>query len=225
MKKNVIITRSYDENLILAEKIRGLGLNPILSPMLSHDSVSCDFTQFQDYTDVIITSKFAAHIISRNYPYNIDAWVVGEESAELLSHNDKINVRANYDSVSELIQALQDKKKKFLYLSGDNISQEILFAERRVIYKTEYAQILSDETLEIIKENKADFLMFYSKNSAVNFIDLVKSYKSLQNLQNSVVIAISKEVGSVLKAYVKDVFFPARPNANKMLELLCAKNL
>lgn len=225
MPKNVIITRSQDESLILARKISELGLNPILSPMLSHESVLSDFTQFQDYTDLIITSKFAAHIISKYYPYNVDAWVVGEESSELLSHNDKINVRANYDSVTGLIEALKDTQKKFLYLSGDNISQEILFSERQVIYKTEYAKILSDEALEIIQKNRADYIMFYSKNSAVNFIDLVKRYKSLQNLRNSVVIAISNEVGYVLQAYVKDVFCPAKPTANKMLELLCAKKL
>jgi len=225
MQKNVIITRSHDENLILAQKVKELGLKPVLSPMLSHEAVLCDFTQFQNYTDIIITSKFASHIICKHYPYNVDAWVVGEESSELLSHNDKINVRANYDSVMELIEALRDTQKKFLYLSGNNISQDILFADRQVIYQTEYTKILSDEVLEIIQKNRANFIMFYSKNSAVNFIDLVKRYKSLQNLRNSVVIAISNEVGSVLKAYVKDVFYSAKPTANKMLELLCAKKL
>ena len=224
MQTNVIITRTDDENLILAQKIKVLGGKPICAPMLSHKVVVSDFVQFQNYTDIIVTSKFAARIISKAYPVTVDAWVVGEESGELLDCNRNINVRACYDSVLECIEALQNTQNKFLYLSGDHISHEIFFADRQVIYHTEYAKILSWGVLETIRTKSAHFIMFYSKNSAVNFIDLVKRYKLLQSLRNSAVIAISKEVAAILTSYVKEVFYPAKPTAHEMLELLCAKS-
>jgi uroporphyrinogen-III synthase len=220
MKKNVIITRSYEENLILSEKIKKLNLNPIFSPMISHTIASFDFAEFRDYTDLIITSKFAAQIISEYYPHKVNAWVVGEESRDIMQKNVNINVANTYDTVLALIASLESKQNKFLYLAGNYISQNIDFADKKVIYTTEYASILSDDVIEIIQNDKADFLMFYSKNSAVNFIDLVKRYKHLQNLKNSVVIAISKEVGDVLKGYVNQILYPKSPNADQMLELL-----
>lgn len=220
MKKNVIITRTHEENLILAKKINKLGLNPISSPMLSHTINLSNFAEFEDYTDLIITSKFAAQIISKYYPYKVNAWVVGEESSDIIQKNVNIKLKNTYETVFELIKSLQSKKNKFLYLAGNYTSQDIAFADKQVIYTTEYASILSDDVIETMQKDKADFLMFYSKNSAVNFIDLVKCYKRLQNLQNSVVIAISKEVGDVLKGYVKEILCPKSPSANQMLELL-----
>ena len=221
MKKNVIITRSKEENIILAQKITALCFNPISSSMISHEIITCDFTRFKPYTHLIITSKFAAQIVSEHYPYNIDAYVVGDESAKIVSRNKMVHVKKIYDNLSSLQEAVRNNEStRFLYLSGNHISDEIPFTDRYIIYNTEYAKSLSPDALEIIHQNRADFVMLYSKNSAQNFIDLIKSHIHLQNLQNSVVIAMSSEVGDVLKPYVKDVLYPKRPNADEMLKLL-----
>ena len=113
-----------------------------------------------------------------------------------------------------------DDDNTFLYLSGNHISQEIPFAHRHIIYNTHYSKELPSEVVKIMEQSRADFIMLYSKNSASNFIDLVKRYKSLQNLQNSVVIAISEEVADIVKAYVQDVFFPKKPDADEMILIL-----
>lgn len=220
MQKNVIITRSHEENVMLTQKIKVLGLKPIASSMLSYKVVLCDFTKFKTYTDLVITSKFAAQIVAAGYPYNINAYVVGDESAEILRQNQKIHVKEVYDSISSLQRVVGLSPDNTLYLSGNHISEEIPFVDRHIIYNTEYAKSLSPAALEIICQNRVDFLMFYSKNSAQNFIALLKPHIHLQNLQNSVVIAISREVADVLVAYVKDVLYPERPNAAEMIELL-----
>ena len=219
MKKNVIITRSYEDNVILAQKITELNLNSISSSMISHNIIACDFLKFQSYSNLIITSKFAAQIIAEHYPYDVDVYVVGEESADVLRRNKKLRVKEVYDKVVSLREAMKDVIMP-LYLSGNHISEEISCADRYVIYNTEYAKILSSDAIEVISKNNVDFVMFYSKNSAQNFIDLIKAYNYLQNLQNSVVIAISQEVGDVVKAHVKNVLFPSKPNTAGMIELL-----
>ena len=218
--RNVIITRSHSDNSILSQKITALGLNPISSPMISHTMIPYDFYLFKPYKDLIVTSKFAAQIISKHYPYDINAYVVGDESAEILALNPQIHVKNIYDTIDSLLEKLPDFSTKPLYLSGNYISSALPFADRNIIYNTEYACAISSKALKIIGQNKADFLMFYSKNSAQNFIDLIKDDIHLQNLQNSVVIAISQEVGTELREYVKDVLVPDRPNAEEMLGLL-----
>ena len=266
MIKNVFLTRSLEENLILVKKIKELKLHPILAPMLSYEKLQYDFGQFENYKNIIITSKFAAKMVSEDYPYEVNAFVVGEESAEILKRNGKINVQGVYDNVEELIEnrvvipakalvasrdlmrsrvkpgmttlglgmtikkelgprfrgddGWSDDDNTFLYLSGNHISQEIPFAHRHIIYNTHYSKELPSEVVKIMEQSRADFIMLYSKNSASNFIDLVKRYKSLQNLQNSVVIAISEEVADIVKAYVQDVFFPKKPDADEMILIL-----
>ena len=222
--KNVIITRSYEDNAILAPKIAELNLNSISSPMIAHKILPCDFAQFESYKNLIITSKFAAQIVAEHYLHNVDAYVVGDESAEVLRKNEKVRVMGVYDDVASLQHpgrhSALDAERYALYLSGNHITAEIPFADRHIIYNAEYAMAISSEALDIIAQNQANFLMFYSKNSAQNFIDLIKPHIHLQNLQNSVVIAISKEVGDVVRTYVEDVLVPEKPSAAGMLELL-----
>ena len=219
MEKNVIITRCKEENVILSRKIQEIGYIPIASPMISYKVVLCDFAKFKSYSNLIVTSKFAAQIIAEHYPYDVNAYVVGVESANILGKNNKIHVVGVYDGVAALLEALYNSQK-YLYCSGNHISMDIPLADRCIIYNTEYADSLSKEAMDIISQNRADFIMFYSKNSAQNFIDLIKNHIHLQNLQNSVVIAISEEVGSILGGYVKNVLFPKNPNADEMLALL-----
>lgn len=224
MLKNVLITRSAEENLILSQKIKELGLNPLSTPMLSYEQLQYNFAKFAFYKNMIVTSKFAAKIVADGYTYHIKAFVVGEESAEILRSNKNIEVAGVYDNVEGLIGKNSTcNDVDTVYFSGNYISHEIPFATRYIIYNTHYTKEFSKNMLETIAQGRADFIMLYSKNSAINFIDLIKRYKSLQNLQNSVVIAISKEVADIVQDYVKRVFFPKKPNADEMIEIL--KNL
>lgn len=221
MKKTVVITRSYEDNIILAQKITALNLHPVSSPMIAHKLIACDFAKFKLYQNLIITSKFAAQIVAERYLCNVDAYVVGEESAGILRKNNLVNIKKIYDNVEALSYELHEMKNdRALYLSGDHITEELTFADRYVIYNTEYAKSISPEVLSIISKNQANFIMVYSKNTAENFIDLIKPHIHLQNLQNSVVIAISKEVGHVMKSYVRYVLFPRKPSSTEMFELL-----
>lgn len=221
MKTNVILTRIQEENSILAAKISILGFNPISSPMLSYEIIDSDFSNFSNYTDIIITSKFAAKIISRRYMNNVKAWVVGEESAALLQTNDHIDIMGVYKNVENMVLSLPNfTDGKAIYFSGDHITQEIPFIDRYVVYNTVYSKKLTDETLEITQQNKAHFIMIYSSNNGQNFMNLVKNYNLLQNIQNSVVIAISDEVGKILKPYVRNTLFPQYPSSEEMIKLL-----
>lgn len=221
MKTNVILTRSLEENNILAAKISTLGFNPISSPMLSYETLNSDFSRFSKYTDIIITSKFAAKIIAQHYMYDVKAWVVGKESAALLQTNKCIDIPGVYKNVEDMVSSLPNfMHGSAVYFSGDHITQEIPFIDRYVVYNTEYSSKLTDETLDITKQNKAHFIMVYSSASVQNFMNLVKNYNLLQNLKNSVVIAISDEVGKILKPYVRDILSPKYPGSEEMIKLL-----
>lgn len=222
MQKNVIITRSAEENKVLAQNIMELGANPIESSMLRHviiPEVFKNLQKLESYQYLIITSKFAARLVSKHYHKNISAYIVGEESAKIIGLNPYININGVYNTISDLKNSFIPDGKNTLYLSGNHISEEIPFAHRIVIYNTNYAENLSSEALNLLEKNSAEVIMFYSKNSAENFITLIKSKGGiiLQNLKNSVVIALSKEIGSVLEKYVKHVLFPEIPNADAML--------
>jgi uroporphyrinogen-III synthase len=222
-QNNVLLTRSIEENAMVIDRVREMGFGVMHAPMISYTKFPCDFSQFFKIHNIIITSKFAAKIVSESYLYNVNAWVVGEESANILSANPKIKVQYIADNVMDLMDHyIHDGHhlSKIIYFSGDNITQDIPFATRHILYSSSYAAVLSEDSVYAIKSDNVDVIMLYSQKSALNLLELMERYNLLQNIQNSVVIAISKDVGKAFESYVQDVLIPDNPSSIEMLQVL-----
>lgn len=220
--KRILLTRSEEENNKIACRLKGFEV--LSCPMIFYKDLEVDWQSFKGFSYLIITSKYAAELVSKNYPFEIIAYVVGEESAKLLSKNTNISLGGIFEDVdslyssSGLLRQLSELpcNDEQLYLSGNHITKEISFATRKEIYHTQYASKI-DVTLFI---DPIDYVLIYSKNSANNLISLLKKHNLLQRIENSVSISISKNVSDVLKGYVSKSLYPKKPIADEMLELL-----
>ncbi len=242
--KKILLTRSENENQILSGEVSRLGFIPILTPMISYEKLPVDFIQFRDGLDIIITSKFAAKIIAENYHYNANCFVVGEESASILKLNPKLNIKYIAEAAEELVlilpsfsgltrEPINDKwvlgsvpeddgnvlNDRIIYFSGNIITTDFESAKRHVIYNVEYPDSLDENTIQEIKKG-IKYIFLYSKNCASNLILLLKRHNLLQNIKNSVVIAMSSGVASEYEGYVSTILFPAKPKASEILRLL-----
>lgn len=223
-KKTILLTRSHRENLLLENSLKPFSQFHIINlPIITHEVIDIDFANLKTYSNFIITSKFAAELVSNHIQFQCNIFVVGEESANILKQNFNIRIVKTYFTVQDLILDLSNHKSEYLYLSGNIISQDIPFAKRMVIYNTNYLDHISEETINLINNNAIDLILFYSKNTALQFINLFKYYNLLQKITNSDVIAISKDVGQILAPYVKSVSFPKYPNAHAMIDLIFGK--
>jgi len=223
--QKILLTRSVDENEILSRELLELGFEPISAPMIVYKILPYDFSLFQNATDIIITSKFAAKIIADNYPYNVNCYIVGEESANITKRNIHINIEYIADTADELKEYCKAKfagvssASKIIYFSGNIITVPFEYADKHVIYEVEYTDRLEKNVITAI-ENEVNYILLYSKNCAANLIKLLKQYNLLQNIQNSVVIALSSRVASEYERYASCVLFPHRPKAVEIIKLL-----
>ena len=83
--KSILLTRSLEANQETIEEINRYGLNfrYIECPLINYKSLDFDADILKNYSNIIITSKYAATIIAKHeLKHNI--WVVGDKSKKLL---------------------------------------------------------------------------------------------------------------------------------------------
>lgn len=217
MRKTVLLTRSQKENDILASAISELGFEPISCPTIEFQKLPIDLKSLESFDNIIVTSKFAATIISKIYPHKVNCLCVGEESASILSQNPNIKVT----HIANSAEALEYKAQlhNAVYLSGNIVTVPFEKATRCIIYNTIYTENISQDALNAMHP-EVKFVLLYSKNCALNLINLLSKYNLLQTVKNSVVIAISSGVASIWEPYSAETLYPEAPQSTEVLKLL-----
>jgi uroporphyrinogen-III synthase len=241
--KRILLTRSEEENKKIAKRIEGFEV--LSCPMLFYKDLPIDWDEFKAYSNLIITSKYAAQLVSEHYPFEVDVYVVGEESAGILSANPRLKVVYVGKSAELLLSSLLGEHKvidaatqkkmselaghkvwvashsfamtsnQTIYLSGNHITTEFEDIKRKEIYRVDYPDSLNPE----IFEKPIDYVFIYSKNSCKNLIKLLEEHNLLQKIKNSVSIALSRALADQMRYYVSDVIYPDKPVAEDMINM------
>lgn len=221
----VLLTRSSEENELESKKLAIKGFDSVSLPMLYYDDLPFEIEG--SVSHAIVTSKHAAKLLAKNVQNRLECWVVGHESAKILSSNPQIEVTGKAQNVKELLDVISmvssDDAKDFFansrYYSGDVITQELpSFIRREIIYNISYTDLVAAHHIEIIKKSQVKYILVYSKNCAINLMKLIQQYSLLPYLQDALVVAISKDVADVCKEF--DVKHAPRASFSSMLELL-----
>lgn len=219
--KSVLLTRSWEANLETTQEIDNYVLNfhYINCPIIKYKTLDFDINIWGGYSNIIITSKYAAAIIAE-YELNHNIWVVGDKSKQLLE-NKSLKIAYTAKNVDDLIQHFpSDLYKQTIYLSSNEITKDLPDKIKRyIIYNVEY---LNELPLSVVKElkNSVDFVLLYSQNSAKTLLKLLNEYNLLEYLQNSLVIAISLKVANIVTPFFKNVVYCDDQNPNDLIKLL-----
>lgn len=226
---SVLLTRSYDENQKLKKELEPSGFKCIDCPLLEYNDLSIDYKSILwDYSNIIITSKYAAKKIyvamnklnKNNIDYGIiNFWVVGKESATILDSLDNILIKYVAHNVKNLIGNIPESiYRDMIYLSADQITMQLpKQIVRLIIYQVSYRSSLNQELIEMI--GAVDYILLYSKNCANTLITLLDKYHLINQLKNTIVITISHKVASVIQPYFK-VYYTNSSQQQQMINLL-----
>ncbi len=230
--KSILLTRSIEDNYDIIRTIENNNraleqkFKYICSPLVQYKDLNFDPRILFNYTNIIITSKFAAKLfvslISR-YPgfkkdnINQNFWVVGNISNIILTQNNLI-VSGVARNIQQLIKNFPPEfYKQTIYLSSNEITQELPSSiTRQIIYEVQYISQLHN--IEEIKKG-VDYILLYSQNSAKTLIKLLADNKLLELLSNSQVIAISKKVADIIKIFSKNVIYCEDGKPEQMLTI------
>jgi uroporphyrinogen-III synthase len=118
IRKSVLLTRSYKENIELADALRPKGYDCINCAMLEYHTLSFDYSLLNDCTNIVITSKYAANLL-RSSLSGHQVFVVGDVSAKILELKGyKIGYIAK--NARELKQHLEFINIKGVYLASNH---------------------------------------------------------------------------------------------------------
>jgi|GEM_PF-6826442 len=196
-----------------AAKIKALGCDYVLAPLLQLKHYPCDITS--EYDAIIITSSNAISAVS----HNAEVIAVGEKSAKALRFRG-ISVSLVFPRVDDLIIALKAlPKRNMLYLRGKHITvnlKEELGCAEHVAYSMQARNLKPDEAKSI---NDVNCVMVYSSRSG----RLLGEAMLKHNLDPSFISAIcisDKAAESVRSMPFKGVLVARQPNERSMMEQL-----
>lgn len=204
MNKSILLTRAKSANSILKEKLMPYGFDLFECSLIKYKLLPFDTSILNEYSDIIITSYFAANNLPNNNSTKY-VWVVGENSKNILeSKNYKIKFCAP-DAITLKKELLKNDYTKAIYLSGNNITVEMPSSVRRVIfYNTHYKESLLQSEIQRIKQG-VDYILLYSENCAKTLLQLLLENDLLKYLENTTIVAISFKVGRVVENYFKNI--------------------
>lgn len=217
--KSVLLTRSEEDNLEIIRSLQPNTFKFICSPLVKYKSLQIS-ENIKDYSDIIITSKYAAKILAGNskvWDDKKNIWLVGKSSIGILQNKFEIQyVAAN---IEELMQQLpQEIYSRTIYLSSNEITKDLPAEIRReIIYEVEYASDLHQ--IDEIQKG-ISYILLYSNNSTNTLIELFTKNNLLPLLKNSIAITISKKVADNIRFFVKNVVYCDNGKPEQILELL-----
>ncbi|ACR47585.1 uroporphyrinogen-III synthase [Rickettsia peacockii str. Rustic] len=216
--KSVLLTRHIEENNETIKEISKyhLDLRDIHCPLIKYNTLDFNIDILDNYSNIIITSKYAASILT-GHNLKQDIWVVGSKSKRLLGKK----VMYTAKNVEDLIKHFPpDLYEQTIYLSSNEITKDLPSKiVRHIIYNVEY---LNELPVSIIKafKNNIDFILLYSQNSARTLVKLLLQNNLLEYLQDSLVVAISLKVANIVRPFIKNVVYCDDQNLNDIIKLL-----
>ena len=201
MKKSVLLTRSESANFWLKEQLKKMGFETLECSLIDYELQEFSISELENYTDIIITSFFAASNVPVAPFAGMNAWVVGIKSAvELEKKGYKIQfVTADAQTLKKQIpEAIHDS---VVYISGNYITVNMpINITRKILYKVTYREFLLQEQKVRYKQG-IDYILLYSENCAKTLIKLLAENDLVNYLENATILAISSKVESVVESY------------------------
>jgi len=210
---NILLTRPLIDAEDLMGKFFSLGHKIIHIPTLKISAANIDPVDDKKYDAFIFTSTNAIRNLKLiNSDKSKICFCVGSITEKIVrqaGYNNTISAGGTVNALKNIILNSDqiDKKKKFAYFCGDNISsnldveldQEGHQIDKIINYTSEKITDLNEENNKIIKNHPPDIIYIYSKRSAESFVEIVKKYALNRLMTESRVLCISEKVLSVLK--------------------------
>lgn len=222
-KPTILITRTLEDADSLAEDVKALGFEPLISPLISIQYQHDLLLQPQACDGYIFTSRFGVRGLS-NPDITKPCFVVGESTALAAKAQGFKDIHLSLDHVSGIEPLIKQQgiKGKMLYASADHITRPIMsfdnvVVERFIVYHTELASDLIDEVYAL----NWSAALFFSKRTAAHFCDLFGGQNAANTILSKKILCLSATVASVFNENTyTDVHIADNPTRQSMLNLL-----
>ncbi|MCH9753908.1 MAG: uroporphyrinogen-III synthase [Alphaproteobacteria bacterium] len=229
----VLITRAQEDNIKLASKIKGLGVDVFSEPIIEfHINQPNNKIDYNHYHSFIFTSKNAVKYL-RSCKYtsllNKQCFAIGDTTAKMLKDMGFVNVMSADNDIKKLIEGVKSfSAPNVFYFRGEEISLDIkkilsdnkIECEEYVCYKVKKSCEISDLLIKKIVSYQINVVLFFSKNTAESFLSLCNKYDIAKFMKKVTILTVSAKLKEALKSKVKNTVESFDGDEDSLLELI-----
>ncbi len=229
-----LLTRPLNDSESVARQLRKKDQIVYVDPLMTIeplDEISINLSEYQAF---IFTSPNAVRCYCQsNRDRNISVFAVGNKTAHIAETSGFREVFSANGDVQKLYNTIKSrlpfKTGTLLYLCGKHVSGDLkselenvgFEIEKKEIYNAVAVSDLSDISKMQIKSGDIDYIPFYSKRSALIFIELAEKAKLLKYLTNVIVLCLSPSIEVIASSVNwKKVMTAKNPNQNNLYKLI-----
>jgi uroporphyrinogen-III synthase len=207
----VLLTRPYPQSKKTAQKLKGLGLEVFLDPLMERELLPVQIYSHHRYQAILLTSMNALPAL-KNLKIALPIFTVGKATAEAVQEQGHIQKVTSADGtakdLAQLIEGtLLPEDGPLLYLSGKEIqfdltqqlAKKYFQVDRVVCYRMHPALTLLPSTRDLLTDQKLHWILFYSRRTAEIFVNIIKNESFASLLSEAKAGTLSQEISHVLK--------------------------
>ena len=222
------------ESEALGQKLSVLGLDVIIDPLMAVNSISLIDCVLEKYQALVFTSVNGLRSFYEQFGV-IDKplFVVGNKTANIaktLGFTDIQSADGDVKKLAELLKStLSNRDGPFLYLSAKHVSYDLvellmdsaLHVDRYIIYDIISAKTLNQGSISALENQTIDYIPFYSKRSALIFIEMIENNNLQHCLSSITALCLSTRVAGALNPTVwNDIMTAENPRERDLFNLI-----
>ena len=227
---HVLLTRPLEDSIDLIKRFKDKGFTVSHLPLIKINKLDYPKLHSSEYKIIIFTSSNAIrNLNTKDFDKKSLCFCVGdatEKTAKQKGFHNTFSAGGNVKNLQELIlQNLEKKTEKILYVSGELVSYDLdkdlikegLNVQRLINYSVSHIEDLSSDFLNELKKKIPDIVYIYSHNSAVSFLNLIKKYELDDYWMKTNLMCIGEKTSSVLNELKWKKIFLFNPGEEEFL--------
>ena len=227
---HVLLTRPLEDSIELIKRFKDKGFTVSHLPLIKINKLNYPKLNSSEYKIIVFTSSNAIrNLDTKDFDKKSLCFCVGdatEKTAKQKGFHNTFSAGGNVKNLQELIlQNLEKKTEKILYVSGELVSYDLdkdlikegLNVQRLINYSVSHIKDLSYDFLSELKKKIPDIVYIYSQNSAVSFLNLIKKYELNDYWMKTNLMCIGEKTSSVLNELKWKKIFLFNPGEEEFL--------
>ena len=227
---HVLLTRPLEDSIDLIKRLQDKGFTVSHLPLIKINKIDYPKLDSSGYKVIVFTSSNAIrNLDTKDFDKKSLCFCVGdatEKTAKQKGFHNTFSAGGNVRNLRELIlQNLEKKTEKILYVSGELVSYDLdkdlikegLNVQRLINYRVSHVKDLSSDFLSELKKKIPDIIYIYSQNSAVSFFNLIKKYELDDYWMKTNLMCIGEKTSSVLNELKWKKIFLFNPGEEEFL--------
>lgn len=236
----LLVTRPEEDADALAAELRKLGHEPVIAPVLAYAPRECDWSQLQDASGLIVTSRNALRALVRSDVtlaglFHLPLFAVGEATgdyARQLGFRDVRCAEGTGQSLFHLIREVWREERRLVHLGGehlafplsDRLQEEGFDVTRLVCYEMRPRGSFDEMVEHALREGLLDGAILASPRTASIFIDLCERHGLLDAAERIIYFTMSEAISERISERISaPILTAARPDMASLLALLSSK--